>query len=115
MSKEPKKVIWKEDYDWSKYPVCPCCEEPAYYPDQCCFCGQPFEQDDEILKEFNHSIQIERDGYTVVQASNNHVHIYASDGTLLAHATCIKRMTEKELEHYLENHRRLMKELFKEV
>lgn len=114
MSKEPKKVVWMEDYDGGKYPACPCCGEPAYYPDQCCFCGQPFEQDDEILKEFNHSVQIERDGYTVVQASNNHVHIYASDGTLLSHATCTQRMTEKQLYDYLENHRRLMKELFKE-
>lgn len=102
MSKEPQKVEWIDDYDGSKYPACPSCGEPAYYHDKCCFCGQAFEQDDEALREFNHSIQIEKDGYTVIQTSNNHVHIYAPDGTLLSHATCTKRMTEKELEKHLE-------------
>lgn len=109
MSKEPKKLVWKDDYDGSKYPACPCCKEPAYFHDECCFCGQVFEQDEEAWREFNHAIQIEKDGYTVIQASNNHIHIYASDGTLLCHASCTKKMTEKELEKYLESFRKLTK------
>lgn len=108
MSKEPKKVIWIDDYGRGKYPACPCCKEPAYYPDECCFCGQPFEQDDEALREFEHSIQIERDGYTVIQTSNHHVHIYAPDGTLLSHTSCTRRMTEKELEKHLKVMRKVL-------
>lgn len=107
-NKEPKKVVWMEDYDGGKYPACPCCNEPAYYHDQCCFCGQVFEQDDEALREFEHSTQIEKDGYTIIQTHNKHVHIYASDGTLLSHTTCTRRMTEKELEKHLETIKKVL-------
>lgn len=101
-SKEPKKVVWEDDYDGSKYPLCPSCNELAYYLDKCCFCGQVFDQDDEALKEFNHTTQIERDGYTVVQAHNNHVHIYGPDGEMISHASCTTKMTERELEKHLD-------------
>lgn len=101
-SKEPQKIVWIDDYDGGKYPACPTCKEPAYYSDECCFCGQAFVQNDESLKEFNHVVQIERDGYTVVQASNNHIHIYAADGHLVSHSACTKKMTERELEKHLE-------------
>jgi hypothetical protein len=100
-SKEPKKIVWIDDYDGGKYPACPNCKEPAYYTDECCFCGQKFVQDDEAL-QINHSVQIERDGYTVVQASNNHIHIYDKNGMLISHMHCSRKMTEKELEGQLE-------------
>jgi hypothetical protein len=101
-SKEPEKILWLYDYDGGKYPVCPCCNEPAYFFDKCCFCGQVFVQNDEDLKKLKLSVQIERDGYIVEQTQNNHIHIYAADGTLLSHSVCTKKMTEKELERHLE-------------
>lgn len=114
-SKEPQKIVWMDDYDGGKYPACPCCNELAYFPDECCFCGQKFVQDDESLREFNHSVQIEKDGYTVVQTSNNHIHIYAADGTLLSHSACTKKMTEKELEKHLEFMKKVFVKGMKEV
>ena len=101
MSKEPKKVVWLDDYDGSKYPACPSCYELAYYGDECCFCGQPFEQD-EAVEEFYKTTQIEKDGYTVVQGYSNHVHIYGPDGRFVSHASCTSKMTEEELEKHLE-------------
>lgn len=102
-SKEPKKVVWLDDYDGGKYPACPECKEPAYYDDKCCFCGQVFEQD-EAAEEFYrfHTTQIEKDGYTVVQAPNCHVQVYDPDGRLVSHASCTSKMTEAELEEHLE-------------
>ena len=101
MSKKPKKVVWIDDYDGSKFPACPKCYEPAYYEDECCFCGQVFEQD-EAVKEFNRTTQVEKDGYIVVQAPNNHIHVYDPDGKMISHASCTEKMTEKGLLKHLD-------------
>ena len=101
-SKEPKKVVWMDDFDGGKYPACPSCNELAYYSDKCCFCGQVFDQEDDALQEFHHSMQIEKDGYTIIQTHNNHVHIYGPDGEFVSHGTCSSKMTEKELLLHLE-------------
>ena len=107
--KTPKKVVLIPDYDGSDYPSCPTCGEIAYYLDKCCFCGQVFDQEDERLKEFNQTVQIERDGYTIVQASNCHIHVYNADGKMIYHASCTKKMTEDELIHHLEFVKSLIK------
>jgi hypothetical protein len=99
---QPQKVIWIDDPGGGKFPACPTCKEPAYFADKCCFCGQAFEQDDEKLREFDHSVQIERDGYTIIQASNYHVHIYDPDGRTISHIACTRKLTEKDLEEQLE-------------
>lgn len=109
-SKEPQKIVWIDDYDGGKYPACPNCKEPAYFFDKCCFCGQVFVQNDEDLRQIDHYVQIERDGYIVTQAANNHIHIYSADGTLLCHTACTKKMTEKELEGHLEFMKKVLKE-----
>lgn len=99
---KPKKVAWEKDYDGSKYPICPTCGELAYYFDKCCFCGQVFDQNDKKIAEFNRTVQIERDGYTIVQAHNCHIHVYDADGRFVSHASCTKKMTEDELIKHLE-------------
>lgn len=108
---KPKKLVWQDDYDGSQYPVCPECNEPAYFLDECCFCGQAFEQDDPKIAEFDHSVQIERDGYTIIQASNYHVHVYDSEGLLVSHIQCLSKLTEQELEEQLEFVRELRGEV----
>ena len=43
-TREPKKV--KYSFEVEGYPACPVCDEPAYYSDECCCCGQPFDSED---------------------------------------------------------------------
>lgn len=107
--KTPKKIAWIPDYEGGYYPNCPTCGEIAYYLDKCCFCGQAFEQEDEKIAEFDHSVQIERDGYTIIQASNYHVHVYDADGRMISHASCTRKFTEDELIQHLEFVKKLIK------
>lgn len=44
----------------------------------------------------NEETVIEKGEYTIVQCSNNHVHIY-KDGRMIYHASCNKKMTKNEL------------------
>lgn len=45
--KKPMKRVWKCEYDNVAYPFCPRCGEYAYITDECVFCGQRFEKEDE--------------------------------------------------------------------
>ena len=86
-----KKVKWR--WDWGVYvPFCPYCDEPAYEKDHCVFCNKPYE-----WVEGKHKATIVNVGeYTVVQCTNNHIHIY-KDEHMVMHASCTKKKTEDEL------------------
>ena len=86
-----KEVQWRWDYG-VYVPFCPYCDEPAYDKDKCCFCGKHYKWLDSDIKD----TVVEKGEYTIVQRSNNHVHIY-KDGRMIYHASCTKKMTAKEL------------------
>ena len=58
-------------------------------------------------------LKINYKGYTISQASNNHV-IICKDNQMLFHAQCNKELSEKELKQELEHYLKLIETLEKE-
>ena len=58
-------------------------------------------------------LKINYKGYTISQASNNHVMI-CKDNQMLFHAQCNKELSEKELKQELEHYLKLIETLEKE-
>ena len=98
-----QKVNWR--WDWGVYvPFCPYCDEPAYEQDHCVFCNREYE-----WVEGKHKATIVNVGeYTVVQCTNNHIHIY-KDGRMVMHASCTKKKTEDELKEMVSAYEMLCK------
>lgn len=107
---KPKKVAWETGYDGVRQdPICPNCHEYAYERDKCVFCGQLFDQDDEKMAEYCNPTLIEKDGYTIVQTFNNHIHVYNADGRMVSHASCTRKFSDDELLQHLELTLKLIK------
>ncbi len=103
---ETKKVIWDTEFDSEeKYPFCPYCRELAYEKDHCVFCGKPYEW---VEGEGTSSV-VEVGEYTVVQASNHHVHII-KNGKMVMHVPCNKPMTPEELKEQVPFYEKLITE-----
>lgn len=94
-----EKVVWKWEYG-VYVPFCPYCDEPAYEHDRCVFCGAPYQWEDGEVQP----TQVTVGEYTVVQATNNHLHIY-QNGKLVYLASCENKMTEDELKSQIELYR----------
>lgn len=91
-----KKVAWR--WDFGVYdPFCPYCDEIAYKEDHCIFCGKNYVWVEGEIKP----TVVEHNGYTIVQATNNHIQIYKDDQIIL-HASCTKKMTEEELKQQVD-------------
>ena len=86
-----KEVVWKWEYG-VYVPFCPYCGEPAYEQDSCTFCGEPYQW---VEGEFKPT-KVTRGEYTVVQATNRHIHIY-KNGKMVLHSHGNKKLTEEEL------------------
>lgn len=88
-----KKVKWC--WDWDAYvPLCPYCDEPAYEKDHCVFCKGKYKWVD---KSKDRKVIVGE--YTIVQASNKHIHVYRGDRMVL-HASCTKRLSKRKLRGY---------------
>lgn len=97
-----KKIVWR--WDCGVYvPFCPHCGEPAYEHDKCVFCHEPYEWVDGEVRP----TEVSRGEYTVVQATNNHVHIY-QNGQMVLHAACDRKMTEEDLLHEIDLYEKLI-------
>ena len=55
-------------------------------------------------------IKIEKDGYIISQANNNHV-VICKDGEMLFHAECTKKATKEQLLKVLDFYFKIMKGL----
>ena len=101
-----KKVKWT--WDWGCYvPLCPYCNELVYEKDHCVFCGKEYEWVDKSKDR-----KVEVGEYTVVQTSNNNIHIYKGE-RMVFHASCTKRKSEIELKDmvgYYESIKKNLKE-----
>lgn len=86
-----KEVVWKWDYG-VYVPFCPHCGEPAYEQESCVVCGKPYQWVEGEIRP----TKVSCGEYTVVQATNNHIHIYKNEKKVL-HSQCNKKMTEDEL------------------
>ena len=93
-----RKVKWR--WDMGVYvPFCPYCDELAHEKNRCVFCNKPYE-----WVEGKHKETIVTVGeYTVVQATNNHIHIYKGERMVL-HASCTKKKTEDELKEMVSHY-----------
>ena len=101
-----KKIKWRWEDDLYM-DFCPYCDEPAYEKDKCVFCGKPYKWVEPKYKE----TIVQEGEYTIVQATNKHVHIY-QNGEFVFHAQCTKRYTEQELRDYLRRYKIEMPKLF---
>jgi hypothetical protein len=98
-----KKVKWT--WDWGVYvPLCPYCNEFAYEKDHCVFCDKKYKWVEGEIKP----TVIEHNGYTIVQATNNHIQVY-EEGRLIYTASCTKKMSEEELKEQVAFIERLRK------
>lgn len=89
-----KKVKWR--WDWGCYvPLCPYCNELAYYKDFCHFCNKPYKWVD---KSKDRKVTVGE--YTVVQASNNHITICKGDERVM-HLSCTKKLSKRKLKGYV--------------
>lgn len=103
-----KKINWRWDY--SVYvPFCPYCDELAYEQDKCVFCGKPYKWVEPKYKP--KEIQVE--GYTVVQSTNNHIQIYDETDKMVFHASCNKKLTEQELAEQVKFYKNMCKKTSK--
>lgn len=99
-----KKVKWRWDYG-VYVPLCPYCGELAYEKDHCVFCNKEYE-----WVEGEHKGTIVNVGeYTVVQATNNHIHIYKGE-RMVRHASCTKKMTEEELKEMVAHYEQIARD-----
>lgn len=96
-SELPKKTYYDPAAE-GDYPTCPHCGEICYDEKVCAFCEKEYEI---VTPERGREITIHREGYTICQAYNHHVHVYDPSGKLVLHATCQKQLTVAELEAYL--------------
>lgn len=83
--------------DYFGDPKCPHCGEMPYSYERCQFCGQRFLP---FPKTENEENAIEVGKYTVVQASNNHVHVYKGS-KLVLHAVVSRRLNTLELARFV--------------
>lgn len=90
-----KKVDWHLEYDVYD-PFCPYCGELAYEKDYCAFCLKPYKW---VEKSKDRKVTV--GGYTIVQASNKHIHIYEGERMVL-HASCTKRKSKRRLKKMVE-------------
>ena len=91
-----KKVKWR--WDMGVYvPFCPYCDELAYETDHCVFCNKRYKWVDGKYK----SLVVEHEGYTAVQATNNHITVCDADGHMVMHSSCNVKKTEDELREHI--------------
>lgn len=100
---EIKDVKWAWDYG-VYIPFCPYCDEPAYEKDKCFACGKAYRW---VEGEYKPT-EVQCGEYTVVQSTNNHVHIY-KDGSLVMHSQCTVKKTEEELRKQVEFYEKFCK------
>jgi hypothetical protein len=86
-----KEVVWRWDLD-CYMSFCPYCDEPTYNDDRCEFCGREYIMTE---PEYKPTV-IEQGEYTIVQCTNNNIHIYKG-ARMVYHASCTEKMSEKEL------------------
>lgn len=101
---ELKPIKWKWDYG-VYVPFCPYCGEPAYEKNKCFSCGKPYKW---VEGEYKPT-EVQVGEYLVVQATNNHVHIY-KDGNLVFHSQCSRKLTEEELRKQVDFYKKFMEE-----
>ena len=88
-----KKVKWR--WDWGCYvPLCPYCNEVAYYKDYCHFCNKPYKWVD---KSKDRIVTVGE--YTVIQTSNKHITVRKGDRTVM-HLPCTKKLSKRKLKGY---------------
>lgn len=88
-----KKVKWRWDYE-CYVPLCPYCNEYAYEKDHCVFCKKEYKW----VGKSKERIVVEGD-YTIVQASNNHIHVYKGERMVL-HVSCTKKKSKRKLKKF---------------
>lgn len=96
-----KPIKWEWDYG-VYVPFCPYCGEPAYEKDKCFSCGKSYKW---VEGEYKPT-EVQVGEYLVVQATNNHVHIY-KDGHMVFHSQCAKKMTEDELREQVDFYKQI--------
>lgn len=101
-----KKIVWRKEYGEGLYPFCPYCGEFAYEQDKCHFCGKPYKW----VKNPAPPRVVEVDGHKVVQASDNHIHIYDPEGRFVCHMSCTKKKTKRQLKKYYELYKELKRD-----
>ena len=107
---ELKPIKWKWDYG-VYVPFCPYCGEPAYEKDKCFSCGKSYKW---VEGEYKPT-EVQVGEYLVVQATNNHVHIY-KDGNMVFHSQCDKKFTEDELREHVDFYKQITSdENFKKI
>lgn len=99
-----KKIVWVWEHG-VYVPICPHCRELAYEKDECVFCKKPYQWVEGKYK----SQVVEVGDFTVIQTTNNNIHIY-KDNRLVYHASCVKKMTEDELRKQVDYYLSLIKE-----
>ena len=88
-----KKVKWT--WDWGVYvALCPYCNEVAYEKDHCVFCLRDYKWVD---KSKDRVVTVGE--YTIVQASNKHIHIHKGDRVVM-HLSCNKKLSKRKLKGY---------------
>ena len=85
------EVQWQWDYG-VYIPFCPYCNEPAYDEKICFNCGKEYKW----VEGKHKSTVIHHKGYTIAQATNNHVTI-TKNGDLISHSQCIEKLSEDDL------------------
>lgn len=98
-----KEVEWMWEYG-VYIPFCPYCGEPAYEKDSCYFCGKPYKY---VEGEYKPT-EVQCGEYTVVQNTNNHIHIYKDD-SMVMHIQCTVKKTEEELREEVEFYKQFCK------
>ena len=88
-----KKVKWRWDYG-CYVPLCPYCNDYAYEKDHCVFCKKEYKWVD---KSKTRTVTVGE--YTIVQASNNHIHVYKGERMVL-HISCTKKKSKRELKKF---------------
>ena len=89
---KPKKIDWR--LDWGCYvPFCPYCDELSYDRKKCLHCGKEYEWVEPKYKPK----KVYREGYTIIQTTNMHIHIYDKADIMVFHGSCKKPQSKKEL------------------
>ncbi len=88
-----KKVKWRWDYG-CYVPLCPYCNDYAYEKDHCVFCKKEYKWVD---KSKTRTVTVGE--YTIVQTSNNHIHVYKGERMVL-HISCTEKKSKWELKKF---------------